>query len=353
MRVDLGYYNARIRGMRRSLLKADDYHLLVRSRGYEGLMDRLGSTVYGPYLEMSGARFERHEDIVSNALQTRLEEALVSLWGLAPGTARPLLRQVFSIWEAHDIKTLIRGISRGAKREDILGALIPAGEFGKGPLSVLAGSPGIKELAGFLDSWASPYAVPVKKGLPAYLKGAATLEMEVGIDRLAFSNVPAHGNGAWKSDVMAEVSVLRVDMRNTLTLINAAGKGGLAIPAVSADRLFCEGGSITRKRFSGFLKSDNRASLLKGLSDAVRDPGLRETLGSADPVDLVFLEEFFDALIERRLSRAAVVEPLGIYLSAAFAYTIVREVKNLRLIARAKGFGIPDDEVSRFLLTVH
>lgn len=351
--MDLAYYNARIRGMRQSLLKADDYHLLVRTRGYEGLMERLRSTVYGPYLEMSGARFERHEDIVSNALQARLEEALVSLWSLAPGTARPLLKQVFSIWEAHDIKTLIRGISRGARREEILAALIPAGEFGKGPLGILAGSPGIKELAGFLDSWANPYAVPVKKGLPAYLKGASTIEMEVGIDRLAFSRVARHSNGAEQSGVMAEVSALRIDMRNTLTLINTAGRGYQAIPAVSADRLFCEGGSIAGKRFGGFLKSDNRASLLKGLSDAVRDPGLREILRSADPVDLVFIEESFDAIIERRFRRAAAVEPLGIYLSAAFAYTIVREVKNLRLIARAKGFGIPDDSVERLLLTVH
>lgn len=349
--MDLAYYNARIRGMRRSLLKADDYHLLVRSHGYEGLMERLRSTVYGPYLEMSGARFERHEDIVSNALQTRLEEALVSLWSLAPGTARPLLKQVFSIWEAHDIKTLIRGISRGARREEILAALIPAGEFGKGPLGILAGSPGIKELAGFLDSWGNPYAGPVKKGLPAYLKGASTIEMEVGIDRLAFSSVPEHGSG-----VMAEVSVLRVDMRNTLTLINTAGRGYQVIPAVSAvsaDRLFCKGGSITGKRFGDLLRSDSRASLLNGLSDAVRDPGIREILRSADPVDLVFIEESFDAILERRLSRAAAVEPLSIYLSAAFAYTIVREVKNLRLIARAKGFGIPDDSVERLLLTVH
>ncbi len=334
-------------------MKAADYHLLVRSAGYEGLMDRLGSTVYGPYLEISGARFESHEDIVSNALQTRLEEALVSLWSLAPAKARPVLRQVFSMWEVHNIKTLVRGISRGARREDVLGALIPAGEFGKGPLGVLAGSPGIKELAGFLDAWGSPYAGPVKKGLPAYLKGSSTIDMEVELDRLAFSVLPGHGSGMAYSDVMAEVSALRVDMRNSLTLINTAGSGYQIIPAVSADRLFCEGGSITRKRFGVLLKSDNRASLLKGLSDAVRDPGLRETLGSADPVDLVFLEESFDALIERRLSRAAAIEPLGISLSAAFAYTIVREMKNLRLIARAKGFGIPDDSVARLLLTVH
>lgn len=351
--MDLAYYNARIRGMRRSLLKADDYHLLVRARGYEGLMDRLRSSVYGPYLEMSGARFERQEDIVSNALQTRLEEALVSLWGLAPAKARLVLKQVFSIWEVHNIKTLVRGISRGARREEILAALIPAGEFGKGPLGVLAGAPGIKELAGFLDSWASPYAEPVKKGLPAYLKGASTIEMEVGIDRLAFSNVSEHGNGAAPGGVMAEVSVLRIDMRNSLTLINTAGRGYQAIPAVSADKLFCEGGSITGKRFGDLLRSDSRASLLNGLSDAVRDPGIREILRSADPVDLVFIEESFDAIIERRLSRAAAVEPLGIYLSAAFAYTIAREVKNLRLIARAKGFGIPDDSVERLLLTVH
>ncbi len=342
--------------MRRRLLKADDYHLLVRSRGYEGLMERLRSTAYGPYLEMSGARFERHEEIVSNALQTRLEDALISLWGLAPGTARLLLKQVFAIWEVHNIKTLVRGISRGARREDILAALIPAGEFGKGPLGVLAGSPGIKELAGFLDSWGSPYAEPVKKGLPAYLKGAATIEMEVGIDRLAFGNAPVHEPGARSGDVMAEVSALRVDMRNTLTLINTAGHGYQVIPAVSgvsADRLFCEGGSMTRKRFGDFLRSDSRASLLKALSDEVRDQGFREMLRSADPVDLVFIEESFDSIIERRLSRAAAVEPLGIYLSAAFAYTIVREVKNLRLIARAKGFGIPDDSVERLLLTVH
>lgn len=348
--MDLGYYNARVRGMRRSLLKADDYHVLVRSAGCDGLAERLRSTVYGPYLEMSGARFDQPLDIISNALSARLEEALVSLWSLSPAPARPALKQVFSRWEAHDIKAVIRGISNGVRREDILGALIPAGEFGKGPLGVLAGSPGIKELAGFLDAWGSPYAGPVKKGLSAYLKASSTIEMEVNVDRFAFGLAQMQGSGASSDSVLKEISALRVDMRNSLTLLNTAGHGYQSIPS---ERLFVGGGSITKKEFAALLKSDGRVQLLRGLSGEVRDPGLRDMFQSADPADLVFLEESFDAIIERRLLRAAAVEPLGIYLSVAFAYAIVREMKNLRLIARAKGFGIPDDEVARLFMSMH
>lgn len=350
MRLDLGYYNARVRGMRRRLLKDADYHLLVKSRGSDGFMERLKTTAYGPYLEVAGVRSDRADDIIASALQARLEETFSSLWGLAPAPARPVLKQVFTVWEASDIKAIIRGISRGVGREDILGALIPAGEFGKGQLVALAGAPGIKELAGFLDSWGSRYAAPVKEGLPAYLKSASTIGIEVNIDRLAFGAIQMEGRGARSSDVMAKVSALRVDARNSLTLFNTAGRGYQIVPA---EGLYFEGGSITRRRFGDLLRSENRASLLKALSDLVRDPSIREVLRSTDPADLVLIEESFEAAIERRLLLAAAVEPLSIYLSVAFAYTIVREMKNLRLISRAKGFGIPDDSVGRLLLTVH
>jgi vacuolar-type H+-ATPase subunit C/Vma6 len=114
---------------------------------------------------------------------------------------------------------------------------------------------------------------------------------------------------------------------------------------------FIEGGR--RIRWRDFLRLSGIASreeLLAALPDAVNDVAWQRILLIAGEEDMDIVEESFEDLHRRALSRHAIKEPLTIALAAAFIYSKIREIKNLRIIARGKLFSIPEDELKRVLI---
>ena len=124
-----------------------------------------------------------------------------------------------------------------------------------------------------------------------------------------------------------------------------------SIPPANAGDYFLEGGErIDKGSFLMFTKSKNSIELLKGLADSLRDSRWKEIISSTEHDNTFFLEEQLDDLLSQKACRLAIIEPLSIALALCFIYKKVREIKNLKLIARAKIFNIPAIEVKRFIL---
>jgi vacuolar-type H+-ATPase subunit C/Vma6 len=347
--MDLSYLNARVRGWRRVLFKSEDYNSFIGSKSVEDYIDLLKPTVYGPDIAVAGARFERVYDTLSSALRANLSRSFNSLWEKAPLAARPYIKALFSVWEVYNIKALLRGIDRGVPREDVFETLVPAGETDLPALKELVRSKDINDMLGLLRTWGSPYAVPLKEGFPAYKRHHSLFEMELSLDTyftgFVASAIPLRAvNGRVIRGMLAD----RVDSLNIMTLLKAAGGG------YSEERMegfFIEGGR--RIRWRDFLRLSGIASreeLLAALPDAVNDVAWQRILLIAGEEDMDIVEESFEDLHRRALSRHAIKEPLTIALAAAFIYSKIREIKNLRIIARGKLFSIPEDELKRVLI---
>ncbi|MBI5809738.1 MAG: V-type ATPase subunit [Deltaproteobacteria bacterium] len=322
--MDLGYFNARIRGMRGALFKAPEYEIFLKTARIDELIERLKATPYGRNIEIAGARFQGLEDILASAMRDNLSDTFAALWKNAPSASARLLKAALSIWEAASLKAVIRGVDKGVKREEILRAALPAGEFGIGALSVLAGSKDVSELQGYLETWGSLYARPVRDGMEPYLKYQGLLDIELNIDRFIASSLLTGVSGRpLNGRIIMETLALRADAANIMTLYKTANSG---ISQEGVSDIFLEGGVNLKK--AAFL-------------------GL---VASADYEDTGMMEELFDDVIKRRLLRLSVIEPLSIALALSFIYMKVREIKNMRLLAASKAFGIPDEELRRHLI---
>ncbi|HBG47305.1 MAG TPA: hypothetical protein DDW94_10010 [Deltaproteobacteria bacterium] len=348
--ADLSYFNARVRGLRGALLRGPDYEALLHAEGLDSVVDRLRSTGYGPDVELASAKSENKEEVLSNALRSRLSKTFELLWKIAPEGARPLLKAVFSVLEVFDLKTIIRGIARGVKRDDVGDVLIPAGELDTAALKMLLTSRDVPDLIRFLDTWGSPYSRPLKKGIPAFQRDGRITEMEIALDRQANESIMStlgEGKGA-DAGIMRRWMSMRIDLMNILTLFKAVDEG---YTAEGAGDFFVEGGIALRKGdFISMAGLNDRAGLLEALRKRVTDVWMRGALDNADPGDLGLTEEAFDDALQKRLSKLANVDPLSIALAASFIYKLAREAKNLRLIGLAKSFRMPDDEVRRLLI---
>ena len=343
---DLSYFNARVRAMRGALLRKADYEPLMRLASAEALLEKLKATEYGPFIEAASGRYAEPLEALSNALVADLAGSLGQLWKIAPDGARPLLKAVFSNWEVFDLKTLVRGLSRGVKRDEIKAALIPAREFDMAALNTLLSSKDLPDLVGFLETWGSPYSGVLKPGLKEYQRSARIIEMELGADlrtnRLLLEALSA---GPADTRIMRDWLGLKADLQNALTLFKIAGEG---YAQEAGAGFFIEGG-VKLKR-SNFV----RLSGLKGkeeLLNALKETGgsvIRNVLDKAGP-DPMLMEEFAEDALKERLRALSIIDPLSIALPASYIYMKVREIKNLRLIARGAAFGVPLDELRRLV----
>src|SRR3990172_2103709 len=100
--MDLGYFNARLRGFRGRLIGHEQYESLIRLTSPGDYLERMRGTYYGPDIEKAGARFEGAEDIISEALKQNLISTFSFLWKITPGEARPLVKALVSFWEVYN-----------------------------------------------------------------------------------------------------------------------------------------------------------------------------------------------------------------------------------------------------------
>lgn len=347
--ADLSYFNARVRAMRGALLLKGDYEPLMRLDSVEALVEKLKAAEYGPFIEAASARYPDALEALSKALLADLSESLGKLWKIAPEGARPLLKAVLSNWEVYDLKTLVRGLSRGVKREEIKAVLVPAGEFDMAALNTLLSSKDIPDLIGFLETWGSPYAGVLKPGLREYQRNGRIIELELGADlrtnRLLLEALSTRTAGGADGRIMRDWLALRADLQNALTLFKIAGEG---YSPAAASGFFVDGGFKLKR--SNFVK----LSGLRGkeeLLDALRETGgsvIKKVLDAAGP-DPMLMEESAEDAIKERFRALSVVDPLSIALPASYMYMKVREIKNLRLIARGAAFAVPPGELRRLV----
>jgi len=344
--ADLSYFNARVRSMRGEIMRKADYEPLMRLDSAGALSEKLKATRYGPFIEAASSRYADPLEALSSALLSALSGSLGQLWKIAPEGTRPLIKAVLSNWEVFDLKTIVRGLSRGVKREEIKAALIPAGEFDMASLATLLSSKDVFDLVGFLDTWGSPYAAVLRPGLKEYQRNGRIIEMELSADlrtnRLFMESLSA---GFFDGRVMREWLALRTDLRNALTLLKIAGEG---YAAEAASGFFIEGGyRLKRPEFTRLAGLKTKEELLAALKDTggsvVRS--VLETAGA----DSALMEEAAEDAIKERLRTLSIVDPLSIALPASYIYMKVREIKNLRLLSRGVAFGIPTEELRRLL----
>ena len=345
--MDIEYFNARVGGLRGRLFKWPDYDVFVRASSEAEYRERLRATPYARHVDMAAARHERAAEIIPSAVGTNAADTFKTLWEMAPDNARRLLRPLFSKGEVHNLKAIIRGFAKDVKREEIRGVLMPAGEFNQASLNALVGAKDIADVVRLIDSWGSPYAAAFKD-FP-FAKHINTFELELKLDSFVYGWLLSTVKGKSADGVIIrEMLLSEIDAQNIMTLVKTAGKD---FSKETIEGFFIEGGhAIGKALFTEAAGMENSQDVLECLAKGVNDAGLKEMLVAADAEEAAALEEAMDAAMEARLRKTAVTRPLSIATAASFIRMKARETKNLRLIAKAKLFGIPPEELKGLLI---
>lgn len=347
--LDLSYLNARIRAWNGEIIDKAQYDELISATDMKGLTTRLKETIYARDIEISAARHKNEADILEGGLRGNLAGIFKRVWIYAPVSAWTILRAVFSIWEVYNVKAIVRARDKGISPDESISILIPAGEMDEAALKELNQQKDIKDILNLLSTWGSPYARPLRGVIQQYMRERHLMVLELALDRF----VPEHclssaGGHDINKKIVRRFIQERIDSINLSTLLKLSGEG--LYPA-SMNSYFLEGGDrIDRDDFLKLAKGKDRKELLQGLIDSIKDRHWRKIISAIDPDETFFLEEQLEELTRQNMCKLAVIEPLSIALAICFIYKKIREIKNLRLIIRAKVFDMPAIEVKRFII---
>ena len=348
--MELSYLNARIKAWKGRLLDRETYERLINARDIHALINHLKEGVYARDIEISAARYTGERDILEGALKGNLIRTFKDLRDYAHDNARGLLRVIFSVWEVYNLKTILRARHGGIPPDESISVLMPAGDMDEPALKELNQQKDISGVANLLSTWGSPYAAPIKAAIPKYIRERHLILIELSLDRFLQGRCLSAAMAASGANrkIIEEFVRERIDGINISMLLKQLRDE--AMP-VGIGEYFLEGGEwIDKGRFLKIAMIRDGGEFLRALADAVGDRRWRDAVSSAEHENVFFLEEQIEDLSRRNLCRLAIIEPLSIALAICFVYTKIREIKNLRLIVRAKVFNMPAIDVKRFIL---
>jgi V/A-type H+-transporting ATPase subunit C len=351
IRVDYGYMNARIRGMKGRLLNREALERLIVKPDVESVMVELQRTPYREEIEKASVRFSGMsciETAVRNDFTTAFRKIL---WYVHGEDAEKFIRVLLNRWDVQNIKTILRGKNIHVAAPEIMDCLVPAGELDEVTLAELVKQPDVKSVIDLLATWRIPYAQPLTRSFKQYFERQDLPVLEYALDRFSFDHAletvkgDAYDNQILRLMIMAEIDVTNV--KTVLKLIRDRA------PADEAGQYLLKGGiSLDLTKLQSLVRTGSIEAAVKQLKGTPY-----EFLGKI-PAE-VFIQEKI-SVIEKELDKYLIKkgvsqffkDPLSIALAVGYLWAKYNEVTNIRIIARCKTIDLSEKELREELLYV-
>jgi vacuolar-type H+-ATPase subunit C/Vma6 len=352
---DRFYLNTRLRAMRGHLLSRQELERILSIPDLPGIVAALREGPYGRPIDSVGggvpevARFEE-------ALRRNVSETLTRLLAISRGDCSEAVRLLLGRWELQAVKTVVRGKAAGASAGEILSALVPTGLHDEAALEEMCRQPSLRALVDLLVSWREPWGRPLLRALSEYGGPWDLYLLESALDRAWFRQaadtlraIPGSRRGTEGEDALSRFVSRSVDTLNLMTAMKAVEER-IVLP--DRGRFFLPGGQVFhREDFDRILASPTLAEALEESGKFLfRDPSAALPPPSAGVPILPAVERQADRVLLRSSRALARVDPLGWGPLVSYLLDKLREVRNLRMIVRARGADLPEADMVRLLI---
>lgn len=351
--VGIEYANSRIRGSRVRLLNESHFETLISQPDLAGVIRTLGSwPQYRAYIE-DAALTKEGTFLVVTALQAKLADEYRFVYELMPEAERRQLRSLVGIWDAEDLKTIVRGKAAGVPPEEIIESLTGLGQtIPREDLLILARQEDLESVVGVAVSLGMAYASSFSEALIEYQTEGALSAFEREIDRTwAKSSAKEMSRFSVKGGPVHEVITAEIDLINITTAMRAAAtKRELE----DLEQYFLPGGDvIDEAEYLRLAAMDDPIDVLDALP--ARPYGAAQKAaneayvfcGTISAMEQAIRSEVGHGRI-KRFGR----DILGFGVAVGYLLAVLNEVRNIRVIAYGKRFHIPDEMIRRELVLV-
>lgn len=345
------YGNARLRAMKSRLLSRQEVEALAEAGSLNGLIAALTRTPYQKPLEAALARTSGMKSIAS-AIRDDLVGSLGKLRSFYAEEAGEMVAIVLQAYDIHNLKAILRGLSKNAGPDEILATLLPVGELKSSLLEELVRALEPRTAIDRLASLNSRFAQPLLK-LRSQHPGAETTHMELALEQWRFQEAFRILAEKDRSEsLLAKAIKLEADLANLSTVLRFA--------QTPAERKLVRewlGEEDLRQLLlgPGFLSfdllvqagmQDNLDAAVESFAGTIYQAPLREGMKAyARSLRLSDLERQLRRFRLDWSARQIIADPLGIGMVLGYCALKVNEVSNLRWIANGIQLGLSAGEI--------
>ncbi len=352
--IDMGdydYANARLRVLKGRLLTPRVYLELAALTRVDDLIARLAQSTYGDQVRHALARFVGPR-VVMEACRLHLADTYHRIRRFFDEEGARLVGTLLARWDLFNLKTILRGQETSTLPEEILEALVPAGELDESALQQLVRQADPRATVDLLRTWNIRYAVAAQRAWSEFTATREWIEFEATLDRLFYEQLLASlEKGAENDELVREYLMREIDAANLMVALrlrelapSTPSLGGVG--EASHSRHFLGGGTLTW-------------DWLANLANSPRDEEILALLGASrfGPA-FVGLDSFDLTQIQRALDRDLVRFGIGFFardpLTIATAVGLITakrvEAMNLRVITEGIALGVNRAEIENELV---
>ncbi|NYT05027.1 MAG: V-type ATP synthase subunit C [Methanomicrobiales archaeon] len=346
--MEIGYVNARVRGMKGRLLQPEALEKMLHKPDVEAIISQLEGTAYHEDLERASVQYAGIY-CIEHALRMNLVRTYRTILRIIGGEPFAFCIHIFlNKWDIQNIKTVLRGKHVHIPHEETLACLVPAGELDEATLVELVKQPDIRSIIDMLATWEILYALPLTKAYPRYQAKRDLAVLEYALDKFYFGRALASLQGrSYNEAIVRNLLQTEIDITNIKSLLRLLRD---KVSAEDGRAVLIPGGKHLDVAFLSRLMSQGGEDALAGLA--------RTPYASAHPAGRLAGKEI--SVYEKELDRMLVTQgigagrgdPLSIALVIGYLWLKSNEITNIRIISRCKNAFVPDDEIREELMYV-
>ncbi len=349
--TDVGYANARLRGMKANLMKASFLDELIEAPDVQHAVQILQATSYGPDIE-GELIHGRTAAVVDEALKDNVVRTFEKVFKFLDPEARDILTVLLGRWDVQNIKTVLRGAHNSVALEQVKESLLPLGFISEAELEALARIGEVHAVISTMATWGITYAIPLRQGYSEYATTGDLADLELALDRYwAAYAADRLSRNSENYRITRRILATQVDVLNLVMVFRLLRADATA---VRAQRYFLTGGRYISE--SLFLELAQLSDVDEVLDRLKKTP----YADALDTAALRYLElgsiSAFERALEMMLTRQALLsgirDPQGIGVAISYLYAKLNEITNLRIVIRGKAVGMPAERVREDLILV-
>ena len=272
--------------------------------------------------------------VVDQALARNFWRLTRSILNFTDGWPHDLVALLLMKYDLANVKAIVRARHAERPAEDARSALLPAGELKPAVLEQMAQAADVPAVAQVLSASGHPLANEVRRAARQYQDDGDLFAFELMVDR-AYTRrliqltdelpVPA-SFGKWVR--------LQADATNLRTALKLRGR---TLPDADLFVDSGKGASFNRAAFAGVVADEGGQGLSHVADGPFSEVAGSGSLGAADGL----IRDVLDA----RVRKLAVGDPLGPFVVLDYLRRKEREVARLRLLARGKFYSVPREKL--------
>jgi V/A-type H+-transporting ATPase subunit C len=350
-----GYSNARVKGMKGLLLTKQFLDELINIKKIEAMAELLQRTTYKDDINYYAAKY-RDSALIELAAIRHFGKIVKKIRKLAPEDEKPVIDALLKKWDLLNLKMIINAKRVGKTFEDVRPYLISTGIVDENEYERIIRADEaalfeeIKKTALGQEMLSLSTAVFNKQMLKTFNSALRSMDKFIQLQTIIDAYIYLFMDKALKSenkDVERIRDILKkeIDVKNILLIERLKAHG---IEKNKIKSYLIKGGTLPES----FVDQLVEAKELKEVLALLKTKFQKLTKESEEITSLVSLEIALEKAIAAEKTKAFYRSILSIGVLLGFLLLKEEELNNLRKIAKAKQFNVPEEEVRKMLVVV-